>query len=151
MILGLFGTLWFETDLDLEPEQVYKLGTWQPKIVTVLNSYQSSLGFDDRRMPDDFSVRGGELIDFVSSVLTFRLLHLFARKKILNFNTYQEVMTSLAKAQKASINNGEWQLVKIGKRQQELLQKLGLLDVRTAPAARKRGRPRKNSDGGSSK
>ena len=60
-------------------------------------------------------------------------------------------MTSLAKAQKASINNGEWQLVKIGKRQQELLQKLGLLDVRTAPAARKRGRPRKNSDGGSSK
>lgn len=150
-VIDLFGTLWFETDLDLEPEQVYKLKVWQTKIGTVLNSYQSSLGFDDRRMPDDFSVYGGELIDFVSSVLTFRLLHLFTKKKILNFNTYQEVMTSLAKAQKASINNGEWQLVKIGKRQQELLQKLGLLDVRTAPAARKRGRPRKNSDGGSSK
>lgn len=107
--------------------------------------YKNALGFDVTRVHDDYSVIGSELIDFASTVITFRLLNLFDKKGLLEDLTYKKIMHILQRGKKIKIES-EWELIKMNPSQIEVLQKLELIP-RAEPAVqpkRKRGRPRKN-------
>ena len=138
-----FGTVVLESDLDLPPETVYSAYSKRWEIELVMRYYKSACEFDETRVQDDYSVIGSEFCDFLSTLLTFRLLSTFDKAKLLDKMTYKKIMSILRRAKKARVDNSDWQLIRINPSYEEILQKLGLLAAPESPAPRKRGRPRK--------
>ena len=93
----IFGTIVLECDLDLPPEIAYKAydKRWEIELVMryyksacefdetrweielVMRYYKSACEFDETRVQDDYSVIGSEFCDFLSTLLTFRLINAF--------------------------------------------------------------------------
>ncbi len=110
-----------------------------------MRHYKSALQFDDTRVHDDYSVIGSEAVDFLSTVITFKLLKLFDDTKLMEKMTYKKIMRILKKA--AKVNAGaEWELVKMNPSQIAVLQAVGILEKPEEAPKRKRGRPRKHGD-----
>ncbi len=140
-----FGTVVFESDVDLSPEDAWKTYSYRWQIEIVMRYYKNALGFDVTRVHDDYSVIGSEFIDFLSTVITFRLLNLFDEKGLLEDMSYKKIMHILQRGKRIK-NDNEWELIKMNPGQIEILQKLDLIP-RPDPVdqpKRKRGRPRKN-------
>ena len=78
-----FGTIVLECDLDLPAETAYKAYEKRWEIEIVMRFYKSACEFDETRVQDDYSVIGSEFCDFLSTVLTFRLIKAFAHFKIV--------------------------------------------------------------------
>jgi hypothetical protein len=140
----VFGTVVLECDLDLEPIIAYKAYEKRWEIEIVVRFYKSACEFDETRVHDDYSVIGSEFCDFLSTLLTFRLIKAFDSIKLLEKMTYKKIMSSLKRAKKVKVPGRDWQLIKINPSNVEILQKLELMEV-TAPVKRGRGRPKKTA------
>jgi len=141
-----FGTLIFECDLDMEPEAIFKAYSCRWEIEVVAKYYKSACEFNETNVHDDYSVIGREFCDFLSTLLTFKLLNRFDKLKILKDMTYGNAMEILARAKKVKIKD-EWKLIRMNLGQIEVLQKLEILPPNPTPESgenRKPGRPRKN-------
>lgn len=138
----LFGTVVFESDVDLTPADAWKTYSYRWQIELVMRYYKDSLCFANTRVHNDFSVIGSEFINFLSTVITFRLLDLFDKKKLLDNMTYRKVMRILAKGKKVR-TEGEWKLDRMNPEHIRALQTLDLLPKPEQPEKRKVGRPRK--------
>lgn len=86
---------------------------------------------------------GTKLINFVSTVITFRLIYMFNQTWLFETMSYRKIMKILDKAKKVNTGDGDWELLKINPLRIEILQKLGLLPKPEEKLKRKRGRPRK--------
>ena len=93
-------------------------------------------------MQDDYSVIGSEFCDFLSTVLTFRLIKAFDRANLLEDRTYKKVMSVLRRAKKARTDSGDWQLIRMNPSHSEILQELELIPKPEEPPKRKPGRPK---------
>jgi hypothetical protein len=86
-------------------------------------------------------VYGSEFVNFVSSVMTARLLMKFEEAGLFSEMTYNDIMSQFSSAQKVNINgNGEWEYVRTTKATEDTLARLGLLP-RPEETPRKRGGP----------
>ena len=103
--------------------------------------YKSACEFDETRVQDDYSVIGSEFCDFLSTVLTFRLIKAFDQAHLLDTRTYKKILSVLIRAKKARVDNGEWQLIRMTPSHMEILQSLGLVPRPEEPPKKKRGRP----------
>lgn len=140
---ALFGTVVFESDLDLTPAEAWKIYSYRWEIEIVMRYYKETLCFDETRVHSDFAVYGEELINFVSTVITFALIRKFDQTGLFESMTYKKIMRILAKAKKVKEEGCDWELIKMNPSQIEVLQKLGLLPIPEVQPKRKRGRPRK--------
>ena len=104
--------------------------------------YKSACQFDETRVQDDYSVIGSEFCDFLSTVLTFRLIRAFDQKGLLEDRTYKKLMSILARAKKARPSGEDWQLVRLNASHVEILQELELIPKLEEPPKRKPGRPK---------
>jgi hypothetical protein len=140
----VFGTIVMECDLDLPPETAYKAYDKRWEIEIAVRFYKSACEFDETRVHDDYSVIGSEFCNFLSILLTFRLINAFDSIKLLEQKTYKMIMSSLERAKKVKVSGGAWQMIKINPSIAEILQKLGILE---APESipKKRGRPKKSA------
>lgn len=139
-----FGSIVLESDLEMDVADAYRAYAERWEIELVMRYYKSALELDETRVHSDDSVVGSELVDFVASLATFRLLKAFDGAGLLEKMTYGKVMKVLARARQVEID-GEWVLVRTSPSQLEVLRKLGLLPQPEEPPKRKRGRPRKAS------
>ena len=105
--------------------------------------YKDACHFEETRVQDDYSVIGSEFCDFLSTLLTFRLLKAFDRAKLLETMTYKKIMTILKQAKKIRIDGEHWQIIHINPSQEIMLQALDLLPKPEPAAKKKRGRPKK--------
>ena len=137
-----FGTIILESDLDMSPETAYKTYSNRWEIELVMRFYKSACEFDETRVQDDYSVIATEFCDFLSTVLTFRLINKFDKASLLDKMTYKKIMYILRRAKKIKPADGDWQLIKTTPSHLEVLQNLGLIDVPAMPK-RRRGRPPK--------
>ncbi len=78
-----FGAIVLKCDLDLPPETAYKAYDSRWEIEIVMHFYKSACEFDEPRVQDDYSVIGSEFCDFLSTILTFRLMKQFDRANLL--------------------------------------------------------------------
>ena len=140
----VFGTVVLECDLDLAPETAYKAYEKRWEIEIAVRFYKSACEFDETRVHDDYSVIGSEFCDFLSTILTFRLINAFDNIKLLEHMTYKMIMSSLKRAKKAKVPGGDWQLIKINPSLVEILQKLGIMEV-SESIPKKPGRPKKSA------
>lgn len=139
-----FGTVVLESDLDMTPETAYKTYSSRWEIEIVMRFYKSACEFDETRVQDDYSVIATEFCDFLSTVLTFRLINKFDEAKLLEEMPYKKVMSILRRAKKVKPSDGDWQLIKTAPSQMEVLQKLGLINT-PMKQKRRRGRPPKGN------
>lgn len=137
-----FGTIVLECDLDLPPKIVYKAYDKRWEIELVMRYYKLACDFDETRVHDDYSVIGSEFCNFLSSVLTFRMLAAFDKSGLLEKHTYKKIMSVLAKAKKICIDNGDWTLIRMNPSQIEMLQDLGMLPRSEEEPRRSVGRPK---------
>jgi transposase len=140
----VFGTVVLECDLDLTPETAYKAYEKRWEIEIAVRFYKSACEFDETRVHDDYSVIGSEFCDFLSTLLTFRLINAFDSIKLLEHMTYKMIMSSLKRAKKVKVSGGDWQLIKINPSLVAILQKLGILEAPVL-TKKKRGRPKKSA------
>lgn len=137
-----FGTIVLECDLDLPPETAYKAYDKRWEIEIVMRFYKSTCEFDETRVQDDYSVIGSEFCDFLSTLLTFRLIKAFDKAKLLENYTYKKLLAVLVRAKKARINGGDWQLIQMNPSHMKILQALELIPKPEETEKRKRGRPK---------
>jgi hypothetical protein len=141
----VFGTVVLECDLDLPAEVVYKAYNDRWEIEIVMRFYKSACEFDETRVHDGYSVIGSEFCDFLSTVLTFRLIKRFDKAKALEIYTYKKIMSILTRAKKVNLDGGNWTLIKLNPSHGELLKNLGVLPMQEEHPKKKRGRPRKTN------
>lgn len=139
-----FGTIVLECDLDLAPKTVYKAYAERWEIEIVMRYYKSACGFDETRVHDDYSVIGSEFCDFLSTLLTFRLIKAFDKAHVLERMTYGKAMSILHRAKKAKLDDNGWRLLRINPSHERLLQDIGLLPKPEEQAKRHPGRPKKS-------
>ena len=112
--------------------------------------YKSACEFDETRVQDDYSVIGSEFCDFLSTVLTFRLIKEFDKAGLLKKQTYGRIMDILRRAKKTRLPGEEWKLVRLNPSHEEILREVSLVGTAGSCASeaadtcskRKRGRPR---------
>lgn len=140
-----FGTVVLESDLDMTPEEIYSAYSRRWEIETVMRYYKQSCEFDETRVHDDYSVYSTEFVNFLSSLLTYRLLNLFERNGLLREYTYGEIMRMLRRAKKIRTEEKEgFALVRLNPSTMKVLETLGLIQAEPAPEKRRRGRPKKS-------
>jgi hypothetical protein len=142
-----FGTVVFESDLDVCPGLVYRLYDRRWLIEECFRYYKVATEFDDTKVHSDYSVIGSEFINFISSVMTMRLVREFDDTGLSRKMSYSEIMGELKSAKKARITDGgDWLFVRFTAHTEETLRILGILPRDVSPEPKKRGRPRKPVD-----
>jgi len=137
----LFGTIILESDLDMEPSAAYKTYDCRWEIELVMRYYKQTCEFDETRVHDDYSVIGSEFCNFLSSVMTYRMLNAFEKADLFKKMTYKKILAILTRAKKVRINGADWALITMNPSQIEILQALDLLPK---PTPKTRGRKPKN-------
>ncbi len=142
-----FGTIVFESDLDTEPQVIYKMYDERWLIEECFRYYKNVTDFDDTRVHSDYSVYGSEFVNFISSVMTTRIIRKFEEAGVFAKMSYKDIMTRLSSAKKVDTNgNGDWEFVRTTRGTEEILIKLGLLPKAEKPPKKKLGRPKKEVD-----
>ena len=146
----LFGVIVFESDQDLDPKTAYACYDDRWLLELVFNRYKSDECLDRTNVQGDFSVLGSEFVNFISTVITCRLIKKAREAGLLNEMSYGDLMDDLSSAWREvdapdSIpETGDKYWVHTLKTVFEELEALGLSKPIPKPEPRKRGRPRKN-------
>ena len=148
---SLFGVIVFESDQDLDPKTAYQCYDDRWLLELVFNRYKSDDCLDRTNVQGDFSVIGSEFVNFITTVMTCRIIRKATRAGLLNKMSYGDLMDDLSSAwrkadapQKPKTDDGCWvhtlQVVF------EELEALGLSEPVPKPEPKKRGRKKKEPE-----
>ena len=141
----VFGVIVFESDQDLEPKAAYLCYEDRWLLELVFNRYKSDECLDRTDVQGDFSVIGGEFINFISTVATCRIIRKAQNAGLLDKISFGELMDDLSSAWRKTdapaepaTDDGGWvhtlQIVF------DELEALGLSKPAPKPEPKKRGR-----------
>ncbi len=149
---GAFGVIVFESDQNLDSKAAYICYDDRWLLDLVFSRYKSDKCLDRTDVQGDFSLMGSEFINFVSTVLTCRMLRKAREAGLLKKVSYGELLDDLSSAwrmvdspEDSATDDGCW-VHTLGYVFDEL-EALGLSKPIPKPAPKKRGRPRKNPVG----
>lgn len=147
----LFGVIVFESDLDMEPRTAYLSYEDRWLLELVFKRYKSDECLDQTNVQGDFSLIGAEFINFISTILTCRMLRKARDAKLLDEMSYGELMDDLNSAWRkvdgalpARSDDDFW--VHTLANVFESLEALGLSIPIPKPEPKKRGRKPKPTD-----
>ena len=148
---SLFGVIVLESDQDLEAKTAYLCYEDRWLLELVFNRYKSDECLDHTDVQNDFSVIGGEFINFISTVATCRIIRKARDAGLFEHMTYGELMDDLSSAwrrtdapEEASTDDGYW--VHTLQCVFEELEALGLSKSVPKPEPKRRGRKSKPKD-----
>ena len=147
----VFGVIVLESDQDLEPKAAYLCYEDRWLLELVFNRYKSDECLDHTDVQGDFSVIGGEFINFISTVATCRIIRKAQDAGLLDKMSFGELMDDLASAwrktdapaEAATDDNGWVHTLQIVF---DELEALGLSKPVPKPEPKKRGRKPKPKD-----
>ncbi len=146
---SVFGVIVFESDQDLDPRAAYLCYDDRWLLELVFNRYKSDECLDKTDVQGDFSLIGSEFINFVSTVLTCRMLRKARDAGLLEKLSYGELLDDLSTAwrmidspEEPATDDGCW--VHTLRYVFDELEALGLSKPIPIPVPKKRGRPRSN-------
>ena len=146
-----FGVIVFESDQDLEPKTAYICYDDRWLLELVFNRYKSDECLDKTNVQGDFSVIGSEFVNFISTVITCRLIKKARDAKLLEKMSYGELMDDLSSAWRLvdspdvpETGDGFWVHTLLP--EFEEMEVLGLSQPIPKPIPKKRGRPRKKQN-----
>jgi len=146
-----FGVIVFESDKDLEPRTAYICYDDRWLLELVFNRYKSDECLDKTNVQGDFSVIGSEFVNFISTVITCRLIKKARDAKLLEKMSYGELMDDLSSAWRLvdspdvpETGDGFWVHTLLTEFKE--MEVLGLSKPIPKPIPKKRGRPRKKQN-----
>ena len=92
---SLFGVIVFESDIDIDPKTAYKSYANRWLIELVFKKYKNDIDLSNTKVHANFSVIGSEFVNFISVLMTCRIVHLLENKDILDDMSYGSVLTFL--------------------------------------------------------
>lgn len=140
-----FGTIVFESDIDLPPEKVYKDYKERWTIELVFRQYKTDLELNTTRKENDYTVIGSEFINFIATLISCRILAKAVSLNLLDDESFGNLIEDLNEVwrkadapEKAEIHDEYFEHAL--RKDLETLLKLGLIEDNTIK--RPRGRPR---------
>ena len=146
-----FGTIVFESDQDLDPKTAYQCYDDRWLLELVFNRYKNDECLDKTNVQGDFSVIGMEFVNFISTVITCRVIRKATKCDLLKDMSYGDLMDDLSSAWRRTdaptdprSDDKYWvhTLVKVF----EELEALGLSEPVPKPEPKKRGRKPKQTE-----
>lgn len=148
---NVFGTIVLESDQDLDPKTAYQCYEDRWLIELVFNRYKSDECLDHTDVQGDFSVIGSEFVNFLSTVMTCRIIRKAEKAGLLDDMSYAELMDDLGAAWRRVDAPGEpvshddyW--VHTLEVYYDEMEKLGICKPLPKPEPKKRGRKPKPKD-----
>lgn len=148
---NVFGTIVLESDQDLDPKTAYLCYEDRWLIELVFNRYKSDECLDHTDVQGDFSVIGSEFVNFLSTVMTCRIIRKAEKAGLLDDMSYAELMDDLSAAWRRADAPGEpvshddyW--VHTLEVYYDEMEKLGICKPLPKPEPKKRGRKPKPKD-----
>ncbi len=144
-----FGTLVFESDTEMECGEVYEIYCNRWLIELFFRSQEDAMEMDTTREHSDYTVIAGNFIDYLASVMCARMLIYLDNRKLLDKNTYGDIMDLLLRVKMTRTSgDSEWRVRKIALTDAELVEKTGILQHPVIPSEKKKkGRPKGSKDG----
>lgn len=142
-----FGFILFESDLDMTPETAYLSYQDRWKLEMVFKTYKSDDCLDRTSVHGDFSIHGSEFVNFISTLITSRIICKATDAGIFEDMTYGDMMDDLntswrkktaSRDELPSEEDDLW--IHTLPMVMELLVKLGLAKGTPKPEPKKRGR-----------
>lgn len=142
-----FGLIVLESDQDLPPVVAYTCYEERWKLEMVFKYYKMDEDLDRTRVQGDFAVIGSEFVNFISTLITCRIINKAQKSGVLKEMSYGEMMDDLSSAWRmtdaplnvpASSDDEYW--VHTLNTVMETLEKLGLSVPVAKPEPKKRGR-----------
>lgn len=122
-----FGTIVFESDLDLDKLTVYKCYEDRWTIETFFNFYKDILERSKVNVQGDGSVQGSEFVNFLASLIAMQIKKLFVEKKLDEHYSYRQLNDYLLDVKKIKRpSDGKWIQANQLKYVQDILTLLGL-------------------------
>lgn len=143
-----FGTLAFESDLDLECGKVYEIYGSRWLIELFFRNQVDGMGMDDTREHSDYTVIASNFVDYLSSIMNARMLCFVDDRGLLKKNTYGDIMHILTglKMTRTGPDKG-WAVRRLPLVDLETVESLGILYRPVVPKEVKRiGRPKGSRD-----
>lgn len=94
----LFGVVVFESDIDISPLTAYLCYADRWQIELVFDAYKNDEMLDRTNVQGDFSVRGSEFVNFLTTVLTCRMRRKAQRAGLLHRLSFKDLLEDLATA-----------------------------------------------------
>lgn len=144
-----FGTIIFESDIELDAKSVYYNYKDRWLIELMFDMYKNIEHLDKTKFQSNFSVLGSEFISFISTLVTSRLIRIARQKKLLDNYTYGDIVESLSSILRiecvdSKLSLDDHSLFFISESGKELLYAYDILQKDSTIQKRKPGRPRKN-------
>lgn len=136
-----FGTIVLESNQDLDLKTAYDSYATRWLLELVFKYYKNSLDLDQTREQNNSSVIGSEFINFISTLITMRLVNQFEKIEELDDESFSDIIDELNSVQKVKIND-KWEFAKMNPKTEDILD---ALQIKNKPVIvkRKRGRPKK--------
>ena len=142
-----FGTIVFESDLDLPPRIVYLCYCDRWLLELIFRQYKSIEDLDQTQVQSDFAVIGSEFINFITTLATCRMVKIAQDSELLIKMSFGELMRQLSQIwrqvdapSEARSDDNYWVYPFKGALQE--MEALGLSIPVEKPEPKKRGRPR---------
>ena len=146
-----FGVIVFESDVDLPVDTAYLCYDSRWQIELMFKHYKSDEELTETNVQGNYSVIGSEFVNFISTVLTCRMVSKARKAGVLNKTTYGDMLKDLSQIWRAKdclvepspkITDDHW--FSPIKKNNEILVSLGLATVEEPDKPKaKRGRPKK--------
>lgn len=146
-----FGLIVLESDLDLQPIVAYKAYSDRWLLELIFRRYKNDECLDLTNTQRDFSVIGAEFVNFISTVITARIVNKIEHTELLTNLSYADIMDDLSSAWRKTCapltipDTKDEYWVHTNNIVFELLEKLGLSKPIPKPESKKPGRPPKKS------
>ena len=150
-----FGLIVFESDQNIEAKAAYLSYEERWKLELVFKAYKSDDCLDCTSVQGDFSVTGSEFVNFISTVITCRIITKATQAGLFEEMTYRDMMDDLNSAWRLTsapagilptTDDKYW--VHTIPKVAEILEKVGLSQPVPKPEPKKRGRKPKQTVGG---
>ncbi len=142
-----FGTIIFESDLDMECGTAYETYDSRWLIELFFRRQEDTMELDDTREHSDYNVIASNFIDHLSSIMVSRMLTFLGDRGLLDNNTYGDLLNLMLRIKMTRVGEGEWKVRRIADKDADMLEKTGLLIRPIVPKEVKtRGRPKGSKD-----
>lgn len=137
-----FGTIVFESDMEMECGEAYSIYDNRWLIELFFRVQEDQMELDDTRVHSNYSVISSNFMDYLASIMVSRMLNRLDELHLLDDNTYGDIIEILERAQMTRSTGNGWEVCRISGKDAEILEKMGLLSRPIVPKeVKKKGRP----------
>lgn len=144
----LFGTIVFQSDLEMPCGVAYETYESRWLIELFFRSQEDTMEMDDTREHSDYSVIASNFVNHLASIMLSEMFGFLDGRGLLEKHTYGDILGLLMRIKMTrTSDDGEWKVRRIAATDAEALEKIGLLTRPIVPKeVKKRGRPKGSKD-----